>query len=119
MTHEARVSIQEIQNTKAGRTREERICLHTYTLDTVKKSCYRFSSSYFVSLESSDVEAIVTFRFPSTVNTSQEEDIIERFQQDILDQDLRESVASQTEVVRNLILANAFSQTDLLDNSDD
>lgn len=36
------------------------------------------------------------------------------FQQALLDQDLREIVSEETEGVRNLILAHAFSKTTLI-----
>jgi len=40
--------------------------------------------------------------------------IVETFRKEVLDQDLRGSIKAETESVRNLILAHAFSRTSLV-----
>ncbi len=44
------------------------------------------------------------------------ETILENFKKEVLDQDLREKIAKETEEVRNLILAHAFSKTSIIKN---
>lgn len=119
MSNEKHVKLSDVGNVKKARSREEKVCLKTYSLETVKKTCYRFSSSHFYQLESDGHQAKIIFHFPSTITSTEEQEIVERFHQDILDQDLREIVSRETEVARNLILANAFSQTDLVESEDE
>lgn len=119
MSNEHHVKLSDVENVQSARTRTECVCLRTYNLATVKKACYRFSGKHFCQLESSPEQALVTFRFPSTITREEECEIVERFHQDVLDQDLRDIVSRETEVARNLILANAFSKTDLVDSDDE
>lgn len=105
---------------KAARERVERVCLRTYSLETVKHTCYRFASRHHggLSVDETSEVACVTFRFPVSVTVQDEERVIELFHQDLLDQDLRTRVSERTEVVRNLILANAFANTSLTGDED-
>lgn len=107
-----------VANAKAVRERQVTVCLRAHSLDAVKETCYRYAASHYSQLQVSDQEAqaIVTFAFPSTIGVGDEEAILASFQHDLLDQGLRERIAKQTEVVRNLIFANAFANTPLLDD---
>ena len=118
MDGEARVPLSALGGVSAARERVERICLRAYDLDTVKHTCYRFAARYYagLSVDESGTAALVLFRFPPAVSTAEEERLVSQFHQDLLDQDLRARVAARTEVVRNLILANAFANTSLIDD---
>jgi len=118
MAPEHKVPLSQLANTKAVRHHTERVCLRTFSLDTVKKTCYRFASKHVEHMESDECEARVRFAFPSTVSEEQATEVLKQFNDDLLDQDLRESVATRTESVRTLILANAFANSDLADESD-
>ncbi len=115
MTGEVRVPLPSPSTEGAVRERVERVCLRTYSLETVKHTCYRFGSRHQngLSIEENEDAALVTFRFPRSVTVQEEEGLIESFHQDLLDQDLRGRVWERTEVIRNLILANAFANTSL------
>ncbi|MFO9420849.1 His-Xaa-Ser system protein HxsD, partial [Legionella pneumophila serogroup 1] len=87
-----------------------------YSLNAIKKVCYQFSSTFSVKLEKIDEENVKVFFMFSEPLTSEKIDfIISSFYQALLDQDLREIVSRETEGVRNLILAHAFSKTTLID----
>jgi His-Xaa-Ser system protein HxsD len=60
-----------------------------------------------------DERAAVTLRRRDLMDTAG--DPAAELQQALLDEDLREIVARETEAVRHLIVAAAFSQTNLLD----
>lgn len=87
-----------------------------YSLNAIKKVCYQFSSRFSVKLEKIDEENVrILFKFGEPQQREKVELMISNFLQALLDQDLREIVANETEGVRNLILAHAFSKTTLID----
>jgi len=93
------------------------IDLRVISLEALKKSCYRFSDSYYYSLSVTDTgeTATVTFRILESFSEEDEQELLQRFNRDALDQELREVVFQKTETVRNLILMNAFANTDLIE----
>lgn len=94
----------------------EILSLSTYSLNAVKKACYKFSSEFSVKLEKIDDEKIkVGFEFNPKADNEAPADLIRQFHNELLDQDLREIVFKETEGVRNLILAHAFSKTTLIE----
>ena len=94
----------------------EILSLTTYSLNAIKKACYKFSSEFSVKLEKIDDEQIkVGFEFNPKVDNEIRADLIRQFHNELLDQDLREIVFKETEGVRNLILAHAFSKTTLIE----
>ncbi|MBL7479714.1 His-Xaa-Ser system protein HxsD [Legionella bononiensis] len=91
--------------------------LSVYCLNVIKKAAYKFSSEFSVNFEKIDDEQInVFFDFNPTINPENKSEIIRQFQNELLDQDLREIVFKETENVRNLILAHAFSKTTLIES---
>ncbi|MFJ1267875.1 His-Xaa-Ser system protein HxsD [Legionella lytica] len=95
----------------------EILSLSTYSLNAIKKTCYKFSPEFSVKLEKVDDEKIkVGFEFNPKVDNEVRADLIRQFHNELLDQDLREIVFMETESVRNLILAHAFSKTTLIES---
>lgn len=117
MPRDKRVPLSAIDKVSASRERIERVCLKAFDLDTVKAVCYRFAAEGCQGLSVSDdgTSAEVRFRLASTVSAAEEQALVGRFHQDLLDQDLRKTVSERTELVRQLILANAFADTALVD----
>jgi len=93
------------------------INLRVISLEALKKSCYRFSDSYYYNLSITDSgkTANVIFRVPESFSDHDKQELLQRFNRDALDQELREVVFQKTETVRNLILMNAFANTDLVE----
>jgi His-Xaa-Ser system protein HxsD len=100
------------------------ICVYfdksTYSLTALKKAAYKFTDRASVLIcnqdnqpEASTVE--VRFSFSSEKTGDFKQKAIHDFCNEVLDQDLRETIAAETEATRNLILAQAFSQTSLLE----
>jgi His-Xaa-Ser system protein HxsD len=83
-----------------------------YSLEVVKKAAYRFldRASFDFDINDGRVECAI-------VLISSEEDDTETFLNDfrneILDQDLRQSIAEETQDIRNAILGFALSRTGL------
>ncbi len=87
--------------------------LNVYRLTAVKKAAYRFMGQCNVELQVNDTNAHVRLTNKhSALGTSLD---IGSLQNEVIDQELREIIAAETENVRNLILAQAFSGLSLLD----
>lgn len=84
-------------------------------MTAVQKSAYRLAERCTAVLGAPDANRLpITFTFrPGTV----EQDALETvrlFFQELLDQELREKIGDETRAVRALIIAQAFSKTDLI-----
>ena len=79
--------------------------------EVIKRSLYRFADRCSCDIVSGDNHTVVTVHVNGSENPAQLEADIRN---EILDQDLRSSIAQETQHVRNLILANAFSKTKLI-----
>lgn len=88
--------------------------LSVYRLDAIKKAAYRFGGRCFTSIELPEAS---TARVTLTPRGGPEllEQLAGEFRNEVLDQELREVVAKETEAIRNLIVVQAFSKTSLLD----
>lgn len=94
---------------------QTRIDLRCYRLVAVQKTAYRVADQCTVVLGSPEEHLQpVTFIFPPRTTESVALEAVRLFFQDLLDQELREQVGDETRAIRSLILAHAFSRTDLL-----
>lgn len=88
-----------------------------YPVIAVKKAAYKFAKDCAVVIDSLGHQFRATINlFDETMPTSAKNRLVGAFCNEVIDQDLREQISVQTEPVRNLILAQAFSKTNLLDN---
>jgi His-Xaa-Ser system protein HxsD len=92
------------------------IDLETFSLDAIKRSAYRFSDKFAFDLTVDGRTARCTFIFPASASPEAAEASIIAFRKELLDQDLRQVIRSETERVRNIILAHAFSQSGLVND---
>jgi len=83
-----------------------------YSLDSVKRAAYAFTGRYAFDIRTEGDE-IICIATGLGVQDGDSAAFIKCFRNAVLDQDLRESIASQTADVRNVILAHAFSKTGL------
>jgi His-Xaa-Ser system protein HxsD len=91
--------------------------LSVYSLDTVKRAAIKFTSECAVLFErESESLLIVILNFAGDQAKERKLQLGAALCNEILDQDLRESIAQKTEGSRNLILAHAFSKTSLTSN---
>jgi His-Xaa-Ser system protein HxsD len=91
------------------------IDLRTYRLVAIKKAAYRLAARCTIALGSAADEHVpVTFTFKESVSESHAREVVRLFFEELLDQDLREHIAEETAPLRTLILAQAFSKTDLI-----
>lgn len=89
-----------------------------FSLLAVQKACYRFSdvAAFEVTLErNGKTTSISVTATPLAEKTDESVDDLEhRLRNEVLDHQLREQIRAQTEGVRNLILAHAFSKSGLI-----
>ncbi|WP_165253222.1 His-Xaa-Ser system protein HxsD [Paludisphaera soli] len=89
-----------------------------YSLSAVKKTAYRIGDRATARIEiAADGGAAV--RLTIKDEKTRPEDLEAEFLQELLDQDLRESISRETEKVRNLLLAHAFSGLSAVDDAAD
>lgn len=87
-----------------------------YSSESVKRALYRFTDRFAADIRQTDNEFVCTLHFAADKSDVTKELDIMNFKKEVLDQDLREKIRAETESVRNLILAHAFSKTGLIAN---
>lgn len=88
-----------------------------YRLNAVKKAAYRLSARGDFAI-SSDEEDQLTIAIGVRDAMDDVDDLAREFRRQLLDQELREEIAEQTAPISNLLLAQAFSATSLIDHCD-
>jgi His-Xaa-Ser system protein HxsD len=85
-----------------------------YRLNAIKKSAYKFGGLFHVLIEQHD--RVMEVRLKPKESCKSPEALVGEFCNEVLDQELRETVADETTGIRNLLLAQAFSKTSLVDS---
>ncbi len=80
-----------------------------YNLDAVKKAAYRLSDKISVHIWTAPAQIICDISFSPPVPEAEQAKITADFRNEVLDQDLRQSIGRETSAIRNAILAIAFS----------
>ncbi len=80
-----------------------------FSLETIKRALYRFSDKCSFDIQLKDKIIAVS------VQSKTQDDWVSRIKNEVLDQDLRDTLAKETANIRTLILANAFSNTRLIE----
>jgi His-Xaa-Ser system protein HxsD len=87
--------------------------LKVFSLDCVKRAAYRVTRDASVEIVVHDDVADCVIHFTKPLASDLAEHAIEALRVEVLDQDLRSIVASETASVRNAVLALAFSRSGL------
>jgi len=85
----------------------------TADLDALQRSTYAVSAEMTVDIRVSGADYVCTL-FPRTRDAAEDE-LKHRFRAEVNDQILRARIARETEPLRNLVFALAFSQTGLVE----
>lgn len=83
----------------------------SYCFSAIQKSAYRFIDRLTIKIEQQELNIVCEIDLVNSNNNL--EKIVDDFKREVLDQELREKIKQETEGVRNLILAYAFSKTGL------
>lgn len=85
-----------------------------YSSTCLKKALYKFAADFSGKIAAPGANSFeVEVAFASD-DFDEQAKLIRAFANEVIDQDLREQIGTQTEATRNLILAEAFSKTSLL-----
>ena len=86
---------------------------NVYRLSAIKKASYKYMGTCHIKISIEDNGKIdVLFKPGKSCNNLDE--LINDFCNEVLDQDLRETVAEETAAIKNIILAQAFSPISLI-----
>jgi His-Xaa-Ser system protein HxsD len=89
--------------------------LQVNKLTAIKKAVYKFAADCSAILRTKEPQQVeVRLSFPDSTDLAVKKAIVGAFCNEVIDQDLREQISQETEASRNLILAQAFSKTSLL-----
>jgi His-Xaa-Ser system protein HxsD len=92
-----------------------RIDVRVYRLTAVKKAAYRLADRCTAVIGAlADPLVPVALRFAPGTTEPAAVEAARLFFQELLDQELREQIADETNALRTLILAHAFSKADLI-----
>ena len=89
-----------------------------YRLAAIKKAAYKFADRCFVEITSED-DCHVRVRFKPKRLVDRPDHLQGEFQNEVLDQELREVVADETRGIRDLLMAQAFTAAALIDAATD
>ena len=84
-----------------------------FCVDAVKTACYRFLDRFTSDIELREGKIVCHLDFGDKLAGSPDAQV-DNFKKEVLDQDLRLRLKAETEPIRNLILAHAFSKTGLI-----
>jgi His-Xaa-Ser system protein HxsD len=96
-----------------GTTVVVRASTAVYGVDPVLKAAHKFSARCFVHIEPDGTDAVLC-RLRAKQTLERLDVLAGEFCNELLDQALRARLAAATEPVRNLLLAQAFSKTNLI-----
>ena len=89
-----------------------KIDLSVYDAETLKKTIYKFADKFSADLNKNGSSLTVGL-IPKNKEAFDFNDIKAQFLDELLDQDLRKIIASETEDIRNVIVAKAFANADI------
>jgi His-Xaa-Ser system protein HxsD len=87
-----------------------------FSLPAVKKAAYKYINVFTADINLDRDEIICALTFTPPLNDELSSRLLEDFKKEVLDQDLREQIRSETEPIRKLIFALAFSKTGIASN---
>src|SRR6266498_5054454 len=88
-----------------------------YSLDTLFRVCYDFTDCCYLFLQPVNKTSVVKVQFARKTSECNLSVIAGEFSNALIDQKVRTQIASETMSIRELIIAQAFAETDLIDRS--
>lgn len=108
-------SIDRLDGTNRDGCYTTQIDLRVYRLSAVQKTAYRHARHLSIILGAiHDHELEIQVQLGADTSERVLQERLRAFFRDLLDQELREKVGDETRAIRALILAQAFSKTDLI-----
>ena len=92
--------------------------LNVYPLDILFRTCYEFTDRCYLFLIPDKEVSKVRIRFSKKTTIGDLSKLIGEFCNNLIDQRLRRDIAAETRSIRELIVAQAFAESDLLADSE-
>ena len=92
--------------------------LDLYPLEALFRVCYSFTDKCYLFLEHEEAPPIVKVHFAKKTTDCDLAIIAGEFSNELINQKVRLDIAAETRPIRELIVAQAFAEADLLDRSD-
>jgi His-Xaa-Ser system protein HxsD len=89
-----------------------------YSLEVLFRTCYVFTDRCYLFLEPSNDPAIINVRFSRKNVDCALAATAAEFCNELVNQRVRLDIANETRPIRELIIAQAFAEADLIDRSD-
>lgn len=86
-----------------------------FSVETVKRALYRFGDRCAFDIRLEDPVIAVTVAGQERLDPSALDVLCGKIRNEVLDQSLRDSISQETANIRTLILANAFSNSGLIE----
>lgn len=89
-----------------------------YSLDALFRVCYAFTDRCYLFLQAKDeIPSVINVRFTRKADDSDLSALAGEFSNALIDQKVRLQISAETKAVRELIVAQAFAEADLIDRS--
>lgn len=100
---------------------EEGFCVSVdtdiYSLDALFRVCYTFTDRCYLFLQYGERASLVKVRFTRKTPECDLSRLVGEFSNALIDQRVRLQIASETKGIRELIVAQAFAEADLIDRT--
>src|ERR1041384_573717 len=89
-----------------------------YPLEVLFRTCYVFTDRCYLFLSATDASDVINVRFRQKLDSCDLDSVAGEFSNELINQRVRLDIANETRAVRELIVAQAFAEADLIDKSD-
>lgn len=93
------------------------VSLGIYPLETLFRVCYLFTDRCFLFLSPNEDRSAVKVQFAKRIPDCGLRAVVGEFGNELVNQRVRMDIANETRSIRELIVAQAFAEADLLDRS--
>ena len=94
------------------------VSLELYPLEALFRVCYSFTDRCYLFLDHTEAPDIVKVYFARKMLSSDLGIIAGEFSNELINQKVRLDIAAETRPIRELIIAQAFAEADLLDRTE-
>jgi His-Xaa-Ser system protein HxsD len=88
-----------------------------YSLEALFRVCYSFTDKCYLFLQPEEPSSVVRVKFSRKTADCDLPSLAGEFSNELINQKVRQQIASETRAIRELIVAQAFAEADLLDRS--
>lgn len=88
-----------------------------YPLEVLFRTCYAFTDRCYLFLSTSETSGVIHVRFKQKLESCDLESVAGDFSNELINQRVRLEIANETRAIRELIVAQAFTEADLIDKS--